>query len=178
MEISKIVDETPFSFPKALFVVLTYFYFFGVFLVLIGFQLNLSYYFPKYLGNGTPFFSSVDFGGSGSSICVDKSILVRIIFNAIGLGIFAIHHSTFARTFVKRFLINTLKIPADIERSLFVLVASILANLSIYHWCVFPESQPLWGGPLKTTGGVEVGSYLGSNAGVLIGSALFFYQPL
>ena len=61
------------------------------------------------------------------------------------LGIFALHHSVLARRTIKDILINKLYIPADIERTIYVLVASVLAHVSMVYWNTYPEEKTLWG---------------------------------
>eukprot|EP00397_Hematodinium_sp_SG-2012_P036681 GEMP01039627.1.p1 GENE.GEMP01039627.1~~GEMP01039627.1.p1 ORF type:complete len:320 (+),score=49.41 GEMP01039627.1:1-960(+) len=142
-EVPQTADDAPFSWLKAAFTVTSYLYFFFVFLLLGAFQINLSHHFPQYLA-ATPFSPSVDFGNK-ATVCAGQSMAVKFMINLAGLGVFAVHHSTFARTPVKRFLINKLRVPADIERSIFVLVTSAIAHLSMANWCNFSGLNALWG---------------------------------
>ena len=151
-QIPQIPDDATYSLPKAIFSTLTYSYFFLVFLMLGAFQLNLSHNFSS-VKDSVIFDLSVDFGkidSSDSSDSVDGSpplddIASRIVVNTVMLGIFALHHSVFARRTIKNILINKLYIPADIERTIYVLVASVLAHVSMVYWNTYPEEKTLWG---------------------------------
>ena len=142
-QIPQIPDDATYSLPKAIFSTLTYSYFFLVFLMLGAFQLNLSHHFSS-VKDSVIFDLSVDFGKVDKSSPLDDTAS-RIVVNCLMLGIFALHHSVFARRTIKNILINKLYIPADIERTIYVLVASVLAHVSMVYWNTYPEEKTLWG---------------------------------
>jgi|TARA_B100001971_G_scaffold214140_1_gene250053 protein-S-isoprenylcysteine O-methyltransferase Ste14 len=137
------LGNASFSLPKAVFSVLTYSYFFLVFLMLGAFQLNLSHHFSIFK-DSVVFDVSVDYGRAGESPPLDDTAS-RIIVNTLMLGVFALHHSIFARRTIKNFLINSLHVPADIERTLYVLVSSALAHIAMVFWSTYPTEDNLWG---------------------------------
>jgi protein-S-isoprenylcysteine O-methyltransferase Ste14 len=141
--IPQVPDDASFSLPKAVFSVLTYSYFFLVFLMLGAFQLNLSHHFSIFK-DSVVFDVSVDYGRAGESPPLDDTAS-RIIVNTLMLGVFALHHSIFARRTIKNFLINSLHVPADIERTLYVLVSSALAHIAMVFWSTYPTEDNLWG---------------------------------
>ena len=142
-QIPQTPDDATYSLPKAIFSTLTYAYFFLVFLMLGAFQLNLSHHFSS-VKDSVIFDLSVDFGKVDKSSPLDDTAS-RIVVNILMLGIFALHHSVFARRTIKNILINKLYIPADIERTIYVLVASVLAHVSMVYWNTYPEEKTLWG---------------------------------
>ena len=87
---------------------------------------------------------SVDFGKVDKSSPLDDTAS-RVVVNILMLGIFALHHSVFARRTIKDILINKLYFPADIERTIYVLVASVLAHVSMVYWNTYPEEKTIWG---------------------------------
>jgi protein-S-isoprenylcysteine O-methyltransferase Ste14 len=105
----------------ALYSAVVYGMFLGVFLYAIGFVENALV--PK----------SIDSGEVGS---VAGSLLV----NAGLLMLFAVQHSVMARPGFKR--VWTRVVPPDIERSTFVLFASIALALLCWQWRPLP--QPAW----------------------------------
>jgi methanethiol S-methyltransferase len=103
----------------ALYSALVYVLFLGVFLYAIGFVENLLV--PK----------SIDSGASGSvagSLLIDAGLLV----------LFAVQHSVMARPGFKR--LWTRIVPWDIERSTFVLFASLVLALVCWQWRPLPQS--------------------------------------
>ena len=158
--IPQVPDDASFSLPKAVFSVLTYSYFFLVFLMLGAFQLNLSHHFSIFK-DSVVFDVSVDYGRAGESPPLDDTAS-RIIVNTLMLGVFALHHSIFARRTIKNFLINSLHVPADIERTLYVLVSSALAHIAMVFWSTYPTEDNLWG-----KSDTDFVSYLGVMFGML-----------
>jgi protein-S-isoprenylcysteine O-methyltransferase Ste14 len=114
----------------ALYSALVYLFFLGVFLYAIGFVENV--FVPK----------SIDSGPSGSvsgSLPIDAGLLV----------LFAIQHSLMARPGFKR--LWTRVVPSEIERSTFVLFASLALALVCWQWRPLP--QPVWSVGSRTAGG-------------------------
>lgn len=101
-----------------LYGVISYFAFFGTILYAIGFTGNL--FVPK----------SID----GD---LEKSLLTAILIDAGLLLLFALQHSIMARPRFKRWF--TKYIPAPLERSTFVLLASLCLILMMWQW------QPIGG---------------------------------
>ena len=109
----------------ALYSTLVYVLFLGVFLYAIGFVENVGV--PK----------SIDSSPSNSvvgSLLIDTGLLM----------LFAIQHSVMARPGFKR--IWTRIVPPDIERSTYVLFASLALALVCWQWRALPRSSPfrLW----------------------------------
>jgi protein-S-isoprenylcysteine O-methyltransferase Ste14 len=105
----------------ALYSILVYVLFLGVFLYAIGFVENLLV--PK----------SIDSGPSGdiaSSLLIDAALLV----------LFALQHSIMARPGFKR--VWTRIVPEEAERSTFVLFASLALALVCWQWR--PLTQTVW----------------------------------
>src|SRR6185437_2174929 len=114
----------------ALYSALVYVLFLGVFLYAIGFVENVLV--PK----------SIDSDTSGS-------VAISLLIDAGLLALFAVQHSLMARPGFKR--LWTRIVPLEIERSTFVLFASLALALVCCQWRSLP--QPVWSvdGPFAAT---------------------------
>jgi len=137
------VDALERSLLKAVFGVVVYFYFVYIYFYLLFFLCNGSFHDT---GNGivsTLFPSSIDFGNLASRNNNLDSTGARVIVDLVMLSVWASHHSLFARGPIKRFQIETLGLPADLERSVFVLTATAMVHIIFSFWQ--PIDDLIWG---------------------------------
>jgi methanethiol S-methyltransferase len=105
-------------FIQLLFGTVVYLFFFAVFLYTIGFVANLPW-LPK----------TID---TGSVIGRPVALLIDVLL----LGVFAVQHSVMARQGFKRWW--TKIVPKPMERSVFVLAATLAVGLLLWQWRPLP----------------------------------------
>jgi methanethiol S-methyltransferase len=113
--------------------------FFLTFLYAMGFVGN----FWPYLGWSGPVFRSMNLGGPPAPL--GEALLI----DALLLGVFAVQHSVMARAGFKRWW--TRFVPEPIERSTYVLAASLCLDLLFWQWRPL-ETTALW----SVSGGAAV----------------------
>jgi protein-S-isoprenylcysteine O-methyltransferase Ste14 len=85
---------------------------------------------------------------------------VSILVNVFLFTLFAVHHSVFARTGVKRLV--TALVPGSMERAVYTLVASVVFAVVIYAWRSLPGTA--W----TLTGAWRWPGYMTQTAGIVL----------
>jgi methanethiol S-methyltransferase len=113
---------TPARFGYLVYAVVCYALFLATICYAVGFVGN----FWQAFGLDGPWFRSMDFGGP------PEPVATAIVIDALLLGVFALQHSGMARAGFKRRW--TRVVPAPIERSTYVLMASACLALLLWQW--------------------------------------------
>jgi protein-S-isoprenylcysteine O-methyltransferase Ste14 len=115
--------------------VVCYFVFFGTFLYAIGFVGGGNLY-----GEGKPLIvpRSIDLTPTGHG----ESLALRLIIDAVLLSLFAIQHSVMAREWFKRRW--TQVVTPLLERSTYVLIASLTLLLLFWQWRPIGTARVAW----------------------------------
>tara|TARA_R110000868_G_scaffold406265_1_gene686531 strand:+ start:3372 stop:4115 length:744 start_codon:yes stop_codon:yes gene_type:complete len=138
-----------------LFSVLSYLFFFIVFLYSIGFVGNI--YVPKGIDDGAT-----------------SPLLVAAAINIVLLGIFAVQHTVMARKPFKAWW--TKIIPHQIERALYVLLSS--AALALIYWQWRPMTGTVWSVDIPIVATALTGLFFTGWAIVLISTFLISHLHL
>jgi protein-S-isoprenylcysteine O-methyltransferase Ste14 len=115
--------------------VVCYLTFFGTFLYAIGFVGGGNLYGA---GRALVVPRSIDLTPVGAG----ESLVQRLLIDAVLLSLFAIQHSVMARQWFKRRW--TKIVPTPVERSTFVLVASLLLLLLFWQWRPMGLERTVW----------------------------------
>jgi len=127
------VDALERCLLKAMFGAVVYFYFVYIYFYLLFFLCNGSFYDTESGIVKSLFPTSIDFGNLTRNNDL-SSTSARVIVDLVMLTVWASHHSLFARGPIKRFQIETLGLPADLERSMFVLTATAMVHIIFSFW--------------------------------------------
>jgi protein-S-isoprenylcysteine O-methyltransferase Ste14 len=109
------------AIPSALYGAFVYLFFLATFVYAIGFVGNLPL-LPKTIDSGAP-----------------ASLVEALVVNLLLLGLFAVQHSVMARRGFKRWW--TRIVPEPVERSTFVLAATLALALLLWQWR--PLAEPV-----------------------------------
>ena len=153
-----------------LFGLLTYLVFFATFLYLVAFTGNLQ---ATGLATWLPMLPmlvprSVDFGGEATPVVAAMLINLGLVL------LFGLQHSVMARTGFKAWLKQHL--PASAERSVYVLLASVMLMLLFWQWRPLPEL--LWSATSPAGQAVGWAVFAGGFALVLLSTFLIDHFDL
>src|ERR1051325_562009 len=107
---------------------------------------------------------SIDVSAAGAKAVGGEVFAVRLIIDAVLLSLFAVQHSVMARPWFKRKW--TRLVTPLLERSTYVLIASLILLLMFWQWRPIGTARVAWevhslGGRLALEGGVWVGWVVG-----------------